>query len=249
MEISNEKKQQDFATNKLLIVFTMIFVGIFAAMYGYRMANASASGYLTIANASKGLFYTSIVASGISAIKWYFDSKKEVENPYKILTAKHLFSCFIVVAVCSGLANHLSIIFSVKYIYTILAAIAVQYFILVTYTKDIYLMAITNMVNLVLVYGMNANIVKSLLCAIISIALLAAVYVFVEKTKENKGKVKDYVVFKKNTNYKMLTTNSIILAGITVVSFILAVMGYSVGIIIGGIYLIVIIFYNTLKLL
>lgn len=247
--MSNERKQQDFVTNKLLIVFTMVFVGIFATMYLYRMSNANAEGYLGVISIVNALFYSCTVGTVASGVKWYLDRNKEKENPYKLITAKNLCSVLIVMTICFGFAKVFTILSAVKYIYILLTAIAVQYFVLVTYTKDIYLIAISNIVNLVLVYFIGSSVSKTLLYAGLSIAFLVAIAVFVKKTQENKGEFKDYLIFKKNTNYKMLMANVGILAAITVLSTVLTFVGYSIGVIIGGIYLIVIIFYNTLKLL
>lgn len=249
MEISKEKKQQDFVTNKLLAVFTMVFVGIFVAMYLYKMANSSGGGYVAVSNIVNVLFYGSIAGALVTGVKTYLDRNKTAENPFKLITAKHLCAIFIVIMVCATFAKAFSIFFAVKYIYITLTAIAVQYLVLVTYTKDIYLMAITNIANLILVYLIGVSTSKSIVYAGLSIVFLALCAFFVKKVQANGGKVKEYLIFKKNTNYKMLMLNMAILALITIASVVLASFGYSIGVVIGGIYLIVIIFYNTLKLL
>lgn len=247
--MSNERKEQDFATNKLLIVFTMVFVGIFATMYMFRMANASADGYLAVLKIVNVIYYISFVGTIASAAKFYFTKKKDTDNPYKLITARHLMCIFVVIFACATFAKAQTILMAVKYIYILLTAVAVQYFMLVTYTKDIYLMAFTNIVNLVIVYLIGTSMSNKLILAAVSLAILAATAVLVKKIQKNNGKLQEYVIFKKNTNYKMLMTNLAILAAITVISTVLALVGYSIGVVIGGIYLIVIIFYNTLKLL
>lgn len=249
VEISNEKKQQEFVTNKLLIVFTMVFCGIFMAMYLYKMSNSSAEGYLAVIGISNTMFYISTILTAISGVKWYLDSKKGGFEPCKLLISKHFFCVFAVVGICFALTKWLTIFASVKYIYILLTAIAVQYFVLVTYSKDIYVIAITNIVNLALLYFLGTGSSKTIFFAGISIVFLISALIFVSQIKKNAGNIKSYSIFKKNTNYKMLYANIGILCAITILSTALSYAGYSIGVIIGGIYLIVIIFYNTLKLL
>ena len=251
MEINNKKAEQDFLTNKILLVFTMVFVGIFATMYLGKMSNSTGDSFLVANTIINGISVISIVGLWASILKFYSEIKKKIDTSMKYFSGKNLTSVFTVMTISSAIIYKFSIFTATKYIYVLLTAVAVLYFILVTYSKDVYIIALTNIVNLFLIYVTGLALGGPLFFIIpsVSIVFLAVVYIFVNKTKANDGKVKDITVFKKNTNYKLLNLNIVILAIITVLSAVLAHLGLTIGLIIGGIYLIVIVFHNTIKML
>lgn len=248
VSLNNDREQQDFITNKLLLVFTMVFIGIFCTMYLYRSANSSAEGFMFLYNLTKNMIKICAVGTIITALKTIIDRKKPKINKYKLVTAKHLCPIFLVIGVCFVLIDYFSIFVAVKYIYMILTVVAIQYFVLVSYSSDIYLITITNLANLFLTYCIGQSPRRAVFFAIISAVFLATMFIFIKIMENNHGKIREIEIFKENANYKMLTLNILTLVLITIVSVMLSVIGHSFGVIIGGIYLIVIIFYNTLKL-
>lgn len=248
MESSNEKRNQEFLTNKLLLVFTIVFLGIFVTMYLYKMAVSSITGYWLVDSIIQGAFYTSLVLTGICGIIFCFELKKPYKDPYKLITGKHGFFVFATTSICLFIAHKYSVAFKVNYIYIFLTIVAVQYFVLVSYTKDVYSIAVTNMVNITLLY-LSSNSSRLMLYTLVSLGFLSLSFILTFILQKKDGSFKNYPVFKKTTNYKMLYLNMLLLSCITIANYFLLSIGFSVGALISGIYLVVVIFYNTLKLL
>lgn len=246
---NKERELQDYITNKLLIVFTLVFIGIFFGMYFYRVSDTSAQAFVTISNISKMGVALSLIGIVGCGTKVYLDKDKISDNPYKLITAKNLIPIFAVTCIYFGLINTFSIFSAVKYIYMFLTAVAVQYFVFVTYTNDVYLVTISNIVNLFFVYYIGENVRRAPYIALISLAFLGLVFWFIKTSRDNHGKMREIIIFNKNTDYKILLINVVVLGLITIVSLVLAFLGKAVGVLIGGLYLIIIMFYNTLKLL
>ena len=98
MEINNNKREQDFITNKILIVFTMVFIGIFSTMYISKMSN-----YFDTFELSQNIIKILSVASFAGLIasigKWWTEVKNKTKTSLKYITGRNLTCVFTVISI------------------------------------------------------------------------------------------------------------------------------------------------------
>lgn len=239
--------EQDFITNKLLLTFTFVFVGIFSVMYLNNKANYG-SGYSFAMNCIMTIKYINITGFAFACIKWLLEIKNKTITKFRYTSGKNLFFVFGVSLICSLLIDNSSIFTAPKYIYTFLTIVAVQYFILVSYSKQVYLFAVSNIINICLLYLIgSANRLYYPMVAL-SIILAVAFLVVLLKAKSNNGEFLKIKMFEDGG--KLLILNCVAIMLVNILSAVLmSVFAINAGVILGGIYILVVVFYNTIKIL
>ena len=248
--MKKDNKQQEIQTNKLLLVFVMVFLGIFGAMCLNKMSDKGATfmiAYNTI-NILSGVTAITFVLSGFRHLSNVRANKKSHREYFN---SKSVFCISTVALACFTLVQFVSIFSATKYIYIFLTGVAILYFILVTYSKEVFVIAITNILTIATTYLLAESFGSSYFYIIAGVLILAlvAVFVVVKNAQKDNGKVFKYEFFTKETNYKLLNLNMLVLVLITILSILLAFIGFNYGYTIAIIYFMVVIFHNTIKIL
>lgn len=212
MNIKKNQKLEEFNTNKLLIVFVLVFIGIFGAMYLHRFTDNAA----TFMVAYKFTTYATYVTSALAllfGLKWILDVNKKKNTNYQYFCAKNLFFVCFTAAICFLMAYFTSIFVAVKYIYIFLSAVAASYFVLVSLPRDIYFATISNIVNLVLMYALaqvSNGVYVNLIAVMLTISVLFSV-ILVRIIEKNNGSLLGLKIIKNGGNTKFLRLNNICL--------------------------------------
>lgn len=252
-QIKNELREKNrvqevINANKLLLVFVMAFLGIFYILYLEKMASYGSTLLISqrITSIVKYLVSGVFVISGAIFAK---DTKEKKQYTNHYVNPRTIFSISAVAFVCAMLIEVLSIYVASKLICLLLAAVAVLYFVNITYAKDMFVLAYANMATLIATYVMSTinSINGTFIISILSIVNLCLVLVLINKAE--KGPVFGITLFNNTTNYKWLKINAIILMAITALAVLLALANFNYGFVACIIYFAIIVFYNTIKIL
>lgn len=251
MEIKYEdKREQDYITNKILIVFTMVFLGIFATVYLLKMSNYKAESFLLAHKIIDGLTIASIVSFLAGIAKTMKDKKQKIKMKFSYLTGKNIVCVSTIWVICCLVIQKFSIFTASKYIYAFLTSVAILYFIFESYTKDVFMLSFSNIINLLLIFVIGKSPNNSILLAtsLASIVFLLFNLAISKMAQSKNGELFKNKFFLEETNYKNINANAIILIAISIASSVLAYIGYPIGIFIAVIYIIVAIFYSVIKI-
>lgn len=243
-----KKREAEIETNKLLIVFSMVFLGIFYILYLEKITSSPQT-FLLSQNITKYVKYiitTIFLLSGIKCII-AFKTKQIPINEY--FNEINIFCVSLIGFICVKVIDYLTIFNSAKIICIFLLAVGVLYFVKVTYKKEMFILTYTNLSTLYLTYIISLlNSLKTNYIIVGLSIINLGIIIYILKILE-KGKLIKYIKINEKINYKWQKINILILVLISIASVFMQVIGFNYGFVLGIIYFAIIVFYNTIKIL
>lgn len=214
-----KKREEEYITNKVLIVFSLCIVGVLILMGIKNMVNYGYS-YL------RGMMLIRILIgiSGLGVILGIFkiirEKRSKIKMTLRIFTGKNITLVSLISLIVFALTyRYLFLVFNVFYV--VLPALAVYYLVFHSYQREFFIIAADVGIAGALLFALRSTIFNALPIAAIITAIMAIVTVIqlfiVGKIKSNNGNFKlgkkEYSFnFSKNAYTMMFITPVIMLA-------------------------------------
>lgn len=221
-----KKREEEYITNKVLIVFSLCLAGVLILMAIKNMVNYGYSYF-------RGIMFIKVFM-GISAVgvilglfKIIREKQTKAKISMRILTGKNITLVSLVSLIVFALTyRYLFLIFNVFYV--VLPALAVYYLVFHSYQREFFVIGVDVGIAAALLFVLRSTIFNHLPIAAIITAIMAVITVvqliIVNKIKANSGVLKlgkaEYNFnFSKNAYTMMFITPVIMLALVAVGSF------------------------------
>lgn len=235
-------KQKDFVTNKLLSVFTLAFIMVFALMFiGRRMRRADV--YYTMFFKAMGVVAAIFAVIMIAGIVYAIVAKqKGIDTRYKLFSGVNIavVSGFIALVFAALAISYTTE--TLKLMYVAIAAVTLLYIIFHSYPREYFTLAASAGLGAVGVWlvcnALNGGVGQTifpLLSGIIYV-LEAALVVWTAIVQKNGGKCGRFCIYKEDAKYWVIylaaalviaaLTLALVLGGIGMYYYTFALLGY-----------------------
>ncbi len=235
-------KQKDFVTNKLLSVFTLAFIMVFALMFiGRRMRRADVyyTAFFKAMSVVAIIFAVLMIAGIVYAI---IAKKKGIDTRYKLFSGVNIavVSGFIALIFTALSASYTTE--TLKLMYVVIAAVTLLYIIFHSYPREYFTVAASAGIGAVGVWlvcnALNGGVgqtIYPLLSAIIFV-LEAALIVWTAIVQKNAGKCGKFTVYAEDAIYWVIylaaalviaaLALALVLGGLGMYYYTFALLGY-----------------------
>ena len=251
-----KKREEEYTTNKVLVVFSLCLLGVLVLMGIKNMVNYGSS-YLTGMMLIRVLIGVSALCVIIGIIKMIREKQSKISTAMRILTGKNIFIVsFVSLIVFTLTYKYLFLVFNIFYVS--LPALAVYYLIFHSYQREFFVIAVDGGVAGVLLFIVRRAVASSQMkIAWAAVAIMAVILivqaVIVAKIKSNDGKLKvgakEYdFAFSKNAYTMMFLTPLVMTALVALGAATSVTIGFYAIIVVAA-YLFVTAVYYTVKLM
>lgn len=221
-----KKREEEYITNKVLIVFSLCLAGVLILMGIKNMVNYGYS-YLRGMMLIRILMGVSAVGVVIGLIKIIREKQRKVKMTMRIMTGKNITLVSLVSLIVFAITyKYLFLVFNVFYV--VLPALAVYYLVFHSYQREFFIIAVDIGIAGALLFVFRSSVFEDLPIEFIVTAIMAVVtiiqLVIVNKIKANNGTLKlseeEYSFnFSKNAYTMMFITPVIMLILVAVGAF------------------------------
>jgi len=250
--------KKDYISNKILVMFTLAFLGVLLLMFVYRFLGRADSFKATL-TCLQAAWWISI-AGIVGGIVWeWFAKKKGKDQTYRLMRGRNIAVLSLVVFLSVLFILTYNPFSAIKALYIILPALSVLYLVYYTYQFEFFVITVECAGAALLMWALGKAVRNSYYSAyaiailavmlVLCAASAAAVYVIGKNGGKLKLGTKSVRLFHKNANLTPLYLTAGVMAALFLIVFIVGapVAAYGLFAVLG--YLFIMAVYYTVKLM
>ncbi len=243
--ISN--RQNDYVTNKLLLVFTIAFAVLLLLMNVGRMMKSTTT-FLTAHLMTKIVAVCALALVVVGVVMMIVAAVRKMDVKYVLLSGKNIASAALFIAICAGA---LALVFNrstLTLLYIFIPAVVILYIIYYSYPREFFMVALSAGIGAAGIWLLSSDIAnsKSMLILAVSAAAVAVLLALTIIANLRGGKInlfgKEFSAFGSDARYVLVyltfvLTIALLIAAILVPDlaayFMFGLIGY---IVFAGVY-------------
>ncbi len=236
--------ENDFITNKIVLVFSLALLGVLALMGIYRLVSDTLTAIVTIF-ALQIFGALSLIGFFVGVYRYFYEHRRNIDVSNKILCGKHIAVFFAILSFCSFFIVTTNPQAAIRTLYIIIPAFAILYLIKTIFMRDFFTISLICSIGALLLWGMSGllaggHVFLFPFLIVLGLLLIIAMAIVLRMAKSNDGVFSasdiTFSVMDSDTSYAIpyftlavlavLFIMSLFVTAQTILWFSFAVLGY-----------------------